>query len=108
MSIEGGGLMVKRLELKLSETERAELVRMRDSDPRAYRRERAAALLKIANGQSARQVALHYLNRQRDEDTVYGWVHRYKEEGVAGLDIRKGRGRKPSFSPSVSRRGKST
>jgi hypothetical protein len=30
-------------------------------------------------------------------------VRRYRAEGVKGLLIRPGRGRKPAFSPSVSR-----
>ena len=41
-----------RLHLKLTKKEREQLVSIRDKDEKAYRRERAAALLKIGEGQS--------------------------------------------------------
>ena len=62
-------------------------------------RERAAALLKIADGASSSQVAGYGLLKHRNYHTVCEWVHRYREGGLAGLQIRKGRGRKPAFSP---------
>lgn len=62
-------------------------------------RERASAILKIAAGQSGRQVAREGLLKERRPDTVYGWVHRWETEGVKGLCIRDGRGRKPAFYP---------
>ena len=91
--------MPGRLELVLTPEERAELVKVRDHHPKPYMRERAAALLKIADKISGRQVARSGLLRPRACDTVYAWVHRYKAEGVAGLQVRPGRGRKPAFSP---------
>jgi transposase len=62
-------------------------------------RERAAAMLKVANGHSGRDVALNGLYKERDPDTIYSWVRRYQAEGVPGLIIRQGRGRKAAFSP---------
>lgn len=91
--------MAMPLVVRLSPTERAELVDLRDHGHLPYIRERAAALLKIADGLSGRQVALHGLLKKRDEDAVYRWVHRYQAEGVSGLYIKAGRGRKPAFSP---------
>jgi transposase len=91
--------MGKPLEMKLSEEQMKELEAMRNHDRRAYLRERAAALLKIAAGQSGRGVALKGLLRSRYPDTVYRWVKRYQEQGIAGLEITPGAGRKPSFSP---------
>lgn len=89
-------------ELFLSAPERAELERMARTDPKPYRRERAAALLKIAAGEVAAEVARRGLLRPRDPDTVYSWLDRYQEDGLAGLTIRPGRGRKPAFfSPPV-------
>lgn len=93
--------MPKRRYLELSESQRAELLDLRDHHPRAYVRERCAALLTIADGQSAHAVAQHGVLKQRAPDTVYDWLNRYEAEGVAGLMIRAGRGRKPAFSPSV-------
>lgn len=83
----------------LTAEQRAELVRLRDTAPKAYLRERASALLKVADGTPAAQVARSGLLRPRQPDTVYEWIDRYEETGVAGLVIRSGRGRKPAFSP---------
>jgi len=86
--------------LKLDEGQRAELEQARDHDPKPYVRERAAALLKVADGMSGVAVASHGLLKTRSEEAVYRWLDRYEAEGIAGLRIRKGRGRKPAFSPS--------
>lgn len=91
--------MSERHRLELSAKERAELVTMRDHDRRAYHRERAAALLKIANGESPHAVAQRGLLKPRDPDTVYSWLSRYRAQGIAGLRIQPGRGRKAAFSP---------
>lgn len=86
------------LKLTLTGLEVLELQEARDSDPRPYMRERSAALLKIAESQSGRQVALQGLLRPRRPDTVYAWVKRYKTDGFEGLLIKPGRGRKPAFA----------
>ena len=88
-----------RLHLSLSAHERAELETIRRRDPKPYRRERASALLQIANGASAAAVAQHGLLQPRRPDTVRAWVHRYAAEGRAGLGIRAGRGRPPAHAP---------
>ena len=87
--------------LHVSPEQRQELEEMRDRAPLPYMRERAAALLKIADGMPPLEVAKHGLLRQRDSDTIYRWLARYRLEGVDGLGIRSGRGRKPAFFPSV-------
>ena len=91
--------MPKRHRLNLTEAAIAELEKVRDSHPKPYMREKAAALLKIAAGQSPHAVAVSGLLKRRRPDTLYDWLDRYKTEGIAGLLVRKGRGRKPSFSP---------
>jgi transposase len=88
-------------QLVLSETERQELIELRDHARLAYLRERAAALLKIAEGMPAAQVARQGLLRPRRPDTVYGWLNRYQATGCAGMKVHAGRGRKPAFSPSA-------
>jgi transposase len=88
----------------LTTAERSELTRLRDTAPQAYLRERAAALLKIADGWSAARVARAGLLRPRKPDTVYAWRDRFIEEGIAGLRMHAGRGRKPAFSPSLPKR----
>src|SRR5687768_8857982 len=90
--------------LALSAAETAALVHLRDHAPKAYLRERAAALLKVAGGQPAAAVARSGLLRPRAADTVYAWLNRFTAAGVAGLTIQPGRGRKPAFSPCAPRR----
>jgi transposase len=84
--------------LLLSDEQRAELHQTMLSNPTAYLRERAAALLKIAAGQTPHAVALGGLYHPRDPDTVYDWLDRYQAQGFSGLIIRPGRGRKPAFA----------
>jgi hypothetical protein len=76
--------MVRRV-LSLTEEQRQELLRLRDHDPRPYVRERGAAILKIAEGQSPHHVATCGLLKPRDPDTVYAWLDCYEAEGAAGL-----------------------
>jgi hypothetical protein len=93
--------MAKPLAITLTEQERTELKKVREQHPRPYMRERASAILKIAEGQSGRQVASTGLLKRRHKTTIYEWVHRYQAEGIEGLHIKPGRGRKPSFFPSI-------
>ena len=74
--------MAKRRTLQLSPEQRAELEKIRDRAPRAYMREKAAALLKIADGMSPHAVALSGLLRCRDPDTVYAWLDHYELTGT--------------------------
>jgi hypothetical protein len=85
--------------LILAPAERAELVALRDTAAKPHVRERAAALLKVADGRSAVSVARTGLLRPRKPATVWRWIRRYLAEGIAGLEDRPGRGRKPAFSP---------
>ncbi len=83
-------------QITLSKAERQELIRLRDTADKPYLRERAAAILKVADGTPAAVVARQGLLRQRKPDTIYDWLNRFHAEGVEGLCIRPGRGRKPS------------
>lgn len=89
--------------LVLTPEQRQELVAARDHHPRPYMREKAAALLKVADGQPAAQVAQTGLLKAHDPDVVYSWMTRYEQHGLAGLAIQPGRGRKSAFSPSAGR-----
>jgi len=88
-------------EMPLTDAERRELIQVRDHDPKPYLRERAAAILKVADGMPAAQVACHGLLRPHKPDTVYTWLDRFLIDGIAGLRILPGRGRKAAFSPSL-------
>jgi hypothetical protein len=93
-----------RREVQLTEAQRQALDDVVRHDAKAYRRERAAAILKVAAGEPAYRVARQGLLVVRDPDAVYGWLDRFAAEGVAGLTIRPGRGRKPRLSPPAARR----
>lgn len=93
--------MPKHRLLLLSEEQQQELRHLRDHDPVPYVRERAAALLKIGQGERPAHVARRGLLRRREPDTLYRWLDRYQQQGAAGLRVRSGRGRKPAFSPCV-------
>ncbi len=95
--------MANPLKIELTETQRQELEQVRNHHELPYLRERAAAILKIADGISGRETALHRLLRAHWQDTIYEWVKRYRRDGVEGLKIKPGRGRKPAFSPSPHR-----
>ena len=77
--------MAVRRTLRLKTREQRELEHYRDHDTRPYVRERCGALLKIAAGATPHAVARQGLLQPRDPDTLYGWLQRYEEEGVAGL-----------------------
>jgi transposase len=89
--------------LTLTKEARAELVDAAKHHAKAYVRERAAAILKVADGASAAWVAARGLLLPRAPDTVYRWLDQFEEAGLAGLTIRPGRGRKPSLSPPGER-----
>ncbi len=88
----------------LTSAERQTLEELRDHGPKAYLRERAGALLKVADGMAPARVARLGLLRPRKPDTVYAWLDRFSLQGLAGLYIQSGRGRKPAFSPSAPNR----
>jgi transposase len=88
-----------QLSISLTVEQEQELEGLVARHAKPYIREKAAAILKVAHGQSGVAVAGSGLLRKRRKNTVYDWVHRYQAEGVQGLFVRKGRGLKPAFSP---------
>lgn len=87
--------------LSLTQEQEAELIHARDHAPPPYLRERAAMLLKIAAGHSIRNVAATGGLKPHHRDSVCAWVARYQTEGLVGLLVRKGRGRKPASFPAA-------
>jgi hypothetical protein len=92
---------MRRRTLTLTEPQHAELTALRDHDRRPYLRERAAALLRIAAGESPHAVARHGILKPHAPDTVYDWLDRYEAAGTTGL-IQHPRGHR-GFSPSRGR-----
>ena len=75
------------------------LIELRDYAAKPYLRERASALLQVFKGASGLWVAKKGLLKERDPDSIYSWLNRYETEGIEGLTIRDGRGRKPAYEP---------
>lgn len=92
--------MPKVTRLCLTAEQVEELTTARNRHAKAYVREKAAAILKVNQGQSIRQVALHGLHKRRSAHTVKSWLTDYLARGIAGLRVKAGRGRKPAFFPS--------
>lgn len=88
--------MPVRYHLALTVEQRQDLEQTRDHAQRPYQRERAAVILAVAAGQSLRAAARTAGLKPHRVDTVCAWVHRYQAEGLPGLGIRTGRGRKPA------------
>jgi len=77
--------MPSRRTLELTDPQRQDMLYYRDHDPRPYVRERCAALLKIADGQSPHAVARSGLLKPRDPDTVYEWLNWYERLGIRSV-----------------------
>jgi len=92
--------MPKRIRVSLSESQQRELEQARDGHPKAFIRERAAAVLKVACGNSVTEVAERGLLKRHEPETVHLWIKRYLQGGVGGWQVKPGRGRKALFSPS--------
>lgn len=92
--------MPKRRYLELTEVQRVELEKVRARHPKAHMREKAAILLKIADGLSPHQAARQGGLKAHQPKSIYGWLNRYEDQGIIGLAVSPGRGRKPAFSPS--------
>ncbi len=86
------------LHIELTDEQAQELKQVRDSHPKAYLRERASAILKVAQGWSARQVGAQGLRKRHEPETLSLWVRQYVAEGVAGETRTRTKGR---FSPQV-------
>lgn len=88
--------MRERRTIVLSDEERKKLKAMTGSHREPYERRHATAILLIADGKSGYWVAKYGLDKPVHHETVYEWLNRYIAEGIAGLAIRPGRGRKPA------------
>jgi transposase len=91
--------MCRTRTLALTARQRRTLIRVRDHHRKPHLREKAAALLKVADGWTVTEVARHGLLKPRSRNTVAAWLDRYRDRGLAGLKVKAGRGRKPAFSP---------
>lgn len=91
--------MPKRIRVELSEAQIQELEATRHQSKMPYLRERAAAVLKVSQGQTVTEVAENGLLIRHEPETVHGWIKAYIKDGLAAWSIQSGRGRKAAFSP---------
>ncbi len=68
--------MASQRQVSLQDAQAQELRRVRKYHPKAYVRERAAAILKVAAGASMRQVVANGLLQTRTEEAVSQWIDR--------------------------------
>ncbi len=76
--------------LKLADDQVQELKEAMKIAPKAYVRRKALALWNLSQGMSQREVA-KFLNVS--PTSVWAWVKLYHDEGLAGLEVKPGRGR---------------
>jgi len=97
--------MPKRIRIKLSESQIQELETTRHQSSKPHLRERAAAVLKVAAGQTVTEVAEKGLLIRHEPETVHAWIKAYLKEGLSGRTVQAGRGRKAAFSPKKPKLG---
>jgi transposase len=91
--------MPKRRYFSLNNEQRIELMQVRDQHKKGHMREKAAILLKIADGMSPHAAAQRGGLKPHHPDTIYKWMDWYENEGIQRFEVQSGRGRKPAFSP---------
>jgi len=91
--------MPKRYEIVLSEHEKQKLEGWLKNPPSPYLRERARAILKVAQGETIQETA-QKLRIRVHRNAVSEWVQRFLSDRLEGLKIKAGRGRKAVFSPA--------
>ena len=99
--------MCRRRQFTLTDRQRRKLTRLRDRHRKPHLREKAAALLKVADGWHIQDVAAYGLLKPRSRNTVASWLNRFEQHGLRGLKVKPGRGRKPAFfslGPDAPRR----
>lgn len=83
--------------IELGSTERAGLEQGYRSDHRHAFRQRCQLVLLKSEGRTSEQVGQLL---QLNPVTVNHWLNRYQAEGLAGLETKPGRGRKPVLEPT--------
>jgi transposase len=80
---------------KLEESSKYELYKVYRTHPKSHVRQRAQCLLLSDKGYSVPTLADIFSTRTH---TVRDWFNRWEADGVRGLEIRPGRGLKPSIN----------
>lgn len=86
---------MKRRKFYLSDSERITLENGCKNHPKFHFRQRCQALLLCSDGELIEEVADLFRIRTR---TIYTWMDRWRDMGISGLGILKGRGVKSKLS----------
>ncbi len=89
---------MRRRSIILPEEQGQALLHCRDHHRLPYLRTKAAAILKVADGKPLKEVAQHGLGKPFSQDTLSDWIDQYEAEGLDGLRVHPGRGRKPAYA----------
>jgi transposase len=95
--------MPKRYQIELTDAHKQRLESWVKNPPSPYLRERARAILQVSQGETI-QATAEKLHIRVHRNAVSEWVKRFLSDGLEGLKIRSGRGRKAIFSPDRKRR----
>ena len=82
--------------MSLTAPQREELERFGRCGEPAYLRRKAWVLLNLDRGERVADVATQF---RVSREALYQWQRRFRAQGIAGLRIRPGRGRKPQADP---------
>jgi transposase len=85
-------MRVKEVAMVIPREQRQDLERAARCGQPAYVRSKALVLLNLADGRAVREVARIF---RVSRPSVYAWRERFLREGLGGLWVRSGRGRKP-------------
>lgn len=83
--------------IKLSPNELAILENGHKTGAKSHFRIRCHSLILSSQGLKVTEIAALY---QKDEETIRNWMNKWESEGLSGLFISKGRGRKPALLTS--------
>jgi transposase len=86
-------------QLVLSAVQKKELEAWTKNPPKPYLRRKAWAMLLVAKGKAAYEVAQDR-RVHAHRVTVSDWIEKFQTHGFEGLKQAKGQGRKPRFFPS--------
>ena len=81
----------------LTESQRQELEHLYKTSPKHVMRKNCHAILLKADGRTSKDVG-HIVGMS--DVSVNSWLRRYKAEGISGLTVKPGRGRKPIIASS--------
>jgi transposase len=91
---------MKKVE-KISESEKKNLEEIKKHHPKYRERERARGIMLSYRGYSPKEIAKIF---EISDRMVYNWIDNFNENGIIGVVIQKGQGRKPILKKNMKRK----